>query len=108
MHWIYAHLIGDYILQNDYMAMGKKKSSWICGLHIAIYMLPFLLCGLNWWQFLLIAAQHFAIDRTGFVVWFMKIKGSGGFATGVCSPWSVIVVDNVLHILWMAWVAQLV
>lgn len=25
MHWIYAHLIGDYLLQNDYIARGKKK-----------------------------------------------------------------------------------
>ena len=25
MHWIYAHLIGDYILQNDWLAEGKKR-----------------------------------------------------------------------------------
>ncbi len=34
MHWIYAHLIGDYLLQNDWMAKGKKQKSWICAIHI--------------------------------------------------------------------------
>lgn len=24
MHWIFAHLIGDYLLQNDWMAKGKN------------------------------------------------------------------------------------
>ena len=107
MHWIYAHLIGDYIIQNDWMAMNKKKSTPICLVHIATYMIPFLWCGFNWWQMLLIAAQHFVLDRTNIVMWFMKVKGSEGFATGVCFPWSVITVDNAMHFLWMAWVASL-
>lgn len=107
MHFIYAHLIGDYIFQNDWLALNKKKSDLHCSIHVACYMIPFLLCGLNWWQFLLIAAQHYAIDRTNFVVWFMKIKGSGQFATGPCSPWSIIVMDNILHILWIAFIIWL-
>lgn len=107
MHYVLAHFIGDYILQNDAMAMNKKKSDWYCSLHVATYMLPFLLCGLNWWQFLLIVAQHYLIDRTNFVVWFMKFKGSGQFASGPCSPWSIIVTDNILHILWIAFIIWL-
>ena len=105
MHWIYAHLIGDYILQNDWMAQNKKKSSLHCGVHVLVYMVPFLFCGFNWWQLLLIGAQHFAIDRTNFVTWFMDAKGSHIFATNVCFPWSIIVTDNILHILWIAAVA---
>jgi hypothetical protein len=104
---ILAHFIGDFILQNDKMASNKKKSSLWCGIHVVCYMLPFLLCGLAWWQLLLIAAQHFAIDRTGFVLWFMKVKGQASFASGPCSPWSVIVVDNILHILWIAFIVWL-
>jgi hypothetical protein len=102
MHWIYAHLIGDYLLQNDWMALNKKKSSWICAVHVAAYMLPFLLCGLSWWQLALIAVHHFAQDRTNFVVWFMEIKGSEQFASGPCAPWSIIVTDNIIHILAIA------
>jgi len=107
MHWIYAHLIGDYIIQNDWMSQHKKESSFRCGVHVATYMVPFLLCGMTWWQLVLIASQHFLLDRTDIVKWFMDMKGSTVFATNVCFPWSQIVVDNVLHILWMAWVASL-
>ena len=107
MQWIYAHLIGDYLIQTDWMAAGKKRSSWICSVHVLTYLVPFLFCGLEWWQLALIGVEHFAQDRTGIVVWLMKAKGSAAFATGPCSPWSIIVTDNVLHILWMAAVAAL-
>lgn len=102
-----AHLIGDYLLQNDWMAFGKKQRSWICAVHILAYMIPFLFCGLAWWQLALIAVQHFAQDRTGFIMWLMKVKGSEKFATGPCAPWSIIVTDNVVHIVWIAFVVSL-
>lgn len=107
MHWIYAHLIGDYLLQNDWMAFEKKKNSLVCLVHVTTYLTPFLFCDFHWWQLLLIGAQHFAQDRTGFIVWLMKIKGSEKFATGPCSPWSIIVTDNIIHILTIAVVASL-
>lgn len=106
MHWIFAHLIGDYLLQNDWMAFGKKQKSWICAVHVATYLLPFLFCDFAWWQLAIIAAQHFAQDRGNLVVWFMKWKGSELFAVGPCSPWSIIVTDNILHILTIAAVAS--
>jgi hypothetical protein len=68
-----AHLIGDFILQNEWMATNKKSSSVACGVHVAVYMLPFLLCDLPWYQFGLIAAQHFVQDRSGFVFWWMRV-----------------------------------
>ena len=104
MHWIFAHLVGDYLLQNDKMALNKKKSDLWCSIHVVCYMVPFVLCGLAWWQFLLIAAQHYLVDRTQFVAWFMKAKGQEQFATGLCFPWSQIVMDNILHVLWIAFV----
>lgn len=107
MHWIFAHLLGDYIFQNDWMALNKKRSDLHCSIHVVCYMVPFMLCGFNWWQMILIAVQHYVIDRTNFVVWFMKVKGQEKFATGPCAPWSVIVMDNILHILWIAMVAWL-
>lgn len=27
MNWLIGHLVGDYLLQNDWQAQGKKKSS---------------------------------------------------------------------------------
>lgn len=107
MHCIYAHLIGDYLLQSDWMAKGKKVSSWICLAHVATYMIPFLFCGLVWWQLLLIGIQHFLQDRTAFIIWLMKIKGSAEFAKPPMAPWSIIVTDNIVHILFIAFVVYL-
>jgi len=107
MNWIFAHLIGDFIIQTDWMAFNKKKNSLACAIHVVVYMIPFLLCGLQWWQLLLIAVQHFAQDRTRFVTWFMKTKGSWKFATGNAAPWSIILTDSILHLVWIYAVIQL-
>lgn len=107
MHWIYAHLIGDYLIQTDWMASGKKQSSWICLVHVLTYLIPFLFTGLAWWQIALIGLQHFVQDRTNLVVWLMQVKGSAVFAQPPFAPWSVILTDNILHILFMAAVAAL-
>lgn len=107
MHWIYAHLIGDYLLQNDWMAKGKRVDSWICTIHVVIYMLPFIFTGLAWWKLLLIALQHWLQDRTNFVPWSLKFMGRHDFAAQPLAPWSIIVTDNIFHILWMAFVIAL-
>lgn len=107
MHWIFAHLIGDYIIQNDWMALNKKHSDLHCTVHVLTYMIPFLLCGMAWWQLLLIAIQHYIFDRTMIVGWFMEIKGSSKFRDGCMKPWSWVSVDNTIHVLWMAFVAWL-
>jgi hypothetical protein len=98
---ILSHFIGDYLLQNDWMALNKKKNSLICLVHVLCYMIPFLFCHLSWLALVLIAIQHFIQDRTNFVLWLMKIKGSEKFATGPCAPWSIILTDNLLHIIWI-------
>src|SRR5262245_53726362 len=102
MHWILAHLIGDFLLQNDWQALDKKKSYLACTMHVLIYMLPFLFCGLAPWQLLAVAAQHWIQDRTELVVWVTKLRGAGSFLEPPLAPWSNIVTDQVLHILWMA------
>jgi hypothetical protein len=107
MHWICAHLIGDYIIQNDWMAQNKKKHFFPCLIHCLTYIIPFLFCHLSWLQLILIALQHYIIDRTTFVGWFLEVKGSKMFRDGPLSPWSGVVTDNILHILWIAFVAWL-
>jgi hypothetical protein len=100
--YLVLHLVGDYLLQTDWMAQNKKKSTWPCLAHILAYMVPFVIVThLVWWQLLLIAAQHFWSDRSNIVVWLMKIKGSEKFATGLLAPWSIVVTDNVLHVVWI-------
>lgn len=105
MHWIYAHLIGDFIIQSDWMAKYKKSDSFACLIHILTYLFPFAFVDCQWWQLSLIAVQHYYQDRTNFVFWFMKRTGSEGFAKDM-APWSTILIDQILHILFMAFVFQ--
>ena len=56
---------------------------------------------------LLIGIQHFTQDRTGFIIWLMKIKGSEEFAKPPMAPWSIIVTDNIMHVLFIALVVYL-
>jgi len=107
MHWIYAHLIGDYVIQNDWMALGKRNKSWICLVHVLTYLIPFAFCHFEWWQIMVIGAQHFIQDRTNVVAWLMKLKGSEAFTKPPCGPWSVIITDNIPHVLFMAWIASM-
>ena len=102
MHWLMAHFIGDYLIQNDYMALNKKKSQKACMLHILTYMLPFLFVKeITIISFLLIAIQHYFQDRTDFVKWFMDWKGNKQFSEPPMGPWSITLTDNLLHIIWI-------
>ncbi len=108
MHWIFAHLIGDFLIQTDWMAQGKKKSSWICLVHVATYMIPFLFTSLNGWQLLLVALQHFLQDRTNFVEWYMANSGRKAFASPPYTPWSAILVDGIFHICSIALIERFI
>ena len=103
-YWMIAHLIGDYILQNDWMAKNKKINDRACFYHAALYIVPFLpllFYGIQWWQLAIICAQHYFQDRSGFVLWLMKKTGSEEFTKPPMGPWSIVVVDNIIHICFM-------
>ena len=107
---IVGHLVGDYLLQNDWMALNKKKSSIACAVHVAIWTACVCVCA-GWTGSVLagfvLAITHFVQDRTTIIRKWMFFIGQEQFATGPCAPWSMIVVDNVWHIvvitvLWIA------
>lgn len=110
---IIGHLVGDYLLQNDWMALNKKKASFHCVIHCWIWTISVML--FSGWQtlppsralpiFFVLFLTHFFQDRTDIVSRWMDFIGQKQFRTGICFPWSVIVVDNVWHIvtLWMVW-----
>lgn len=97
---IIGHMIGDYLLQNDWMALNKKRSSLHCAVHCLLWTLSVMACAgsvstfLAGWLF----ATHFAIDRTTFVTWYMGAVGQSGFRDKM-APWSSIAVDNTFHLL---------
>lgn len=106
---IVGHLVGDYLIQNDWMANNKKTSSFVCAVHCLLWSLS--VCVFAGWisgtAFALLFCTHFVQDRTTVIRQWMTLVGQDGFATGPCSPWSIIVVDNVWHLvaIWFIWKA---
>lgn len=57
-----CHLIGDYVLQSDFIAKTKGENWYHLLVHCALYCVPFyILFGLNW-QILVIFGSHIMID----------------------------------------------
>ena len=57
------HLIGDYLLQSDWMALNKTKCSKAAAAHAITYSLPFLILCPSVEAFSVICITHFFIDR---------------------------------------------
>lgn len=105
-----GHLVGDYLLQNDWMALHKKDYGLVgefrCAVHCVLWTVA--VCVFAGWSLLphvgsfylpiILFVTHFAQDRGQLVARWMDAIGQKQFRTGPCAPWSSIVVDNVWHI----------
>lgn len=58
-----AHLVGDYLLQSQWMADQKVKRWWPALVHGAFYTVPFLWITLDWRALAVIGLTHVVIDR---------------------------------------------
>jgi hypothetical protein len=114
---IVAHLVGDYIVQSEWMASEKTKRWWPAIVHGVTYTLPFLFITQSWSALLVIAGTHIVIDHyrlARHVSWLKNQVGPRGSrptwedarATGYpsakpawMSVWLMIITDNTLHIL---------
>jgi hypothetical protein len=113
---IFAHLIGDYVLQSHVMAI-RKTTQWTWAfVHAGFYSLPFaaLLYMLGepsraWVAVWIIAGTHAVIDRLAIAKRWCQWYGVGfpGIwtkAEGFQAPppflgvWLIILVDNTLHL----------
>ena len=105
---IIGHLVGDYLLQTDWMAEGKKRSSFICALHCLLWTAAVVVLAgwWKWWVAPILFATHFVQDRTQIIPWFMRATGKAGFAVGPMAPWSVVAIDNTFHLLTLAILAR--
>lgn len=77
-----GHLAGDYLLQNEFLALNKSKNTktgWIAAIiHCLLY--TFAVCvfmwNFNWYWILIVFMSHFLIDKFNFTEWYLtKIKG---------------------------------
>lgn len=130
---IVGHLVGDYLLQNDWMANTKKRPGhegrMACLSHSGLWAASVCLFA-GWGEMFWLAESpafavlwflHYWQDRTNVIAWWMRLKwkdqsrfmetdkiayyGEGPEVKVGLGPWSVIVVDNVWHIvtIWAVW-----
>lgn len=112
---IVAHLVGDYIIQSDWMAQKKGSDSLVAGIHAVTYTLPFLLLTLDPTALALICGSHFLVDRfrlARFVTFAKNWPWPGAAAWADCdgtgypadrpkwmTVWLLIIADNTIHLL---------
>lgn len=59
---VMCHLVGDYVLQIDFIAKTKGKNWYHLLVHCLLYCLPFYLAfGFNW-QFFVLFGTHIVVD----------------------------------------------
>lgn len=107
---IIGHMVGDYVLQNDWMAANKTKATWIAAIHAGLWTAAVCIFGLldlnaHPWAAVWLFGTHFAIDRWRLAAKSMDYTGQSGFKTAM-APWSMIAVDNTWHLItiWAAWI----
>jgi hypothetical protein len=113
-----AHLLGDYVLQSDWMAQEKTRRWGVAIVHAVVYSLPFLLlCSPSLEAMAVIIPTHAVIDRLRLAKYVCYAKNfmaprwywhlwKDCEATGYhkdrppwMSVWLLILADNTLHLL---------
>ena len=112
METLLAHLFGDYIIQNNWMATKKTENSLegylACLIHVILYTIPFLLITTNPLHISIIFLTHFFIDKFRLAIYWIKFwnwnweDGNFGFPASTpfaLSIWLMIIIDNTFHLL---------
>ena len=63
MEQLLVHILGDFCLQSDYMAMNKSKRWFPCIVHVIIYTSCFLMLTTSWKALLVIGLTHLILDH---------------------------------------------
>lgn len=96
-----AHLLGDFILQNDGM-QAKSRCSLICTCHVAMYSLGFIALAtlgyVPWIAVLIIVVQHWLQDRFALHLKWMKFFGH---STPDKWPVGPLCIDQAFHLLFI-------
>jgi hypothetical protein len=93
MELIVAHMVGDYLSQNRWMALNKHKDGWIALLHSAIYALSVLfICGWSDTRFWIVFVSHFLIDFLRIGALWRKF-----YSRDTEIPWTILS-DNTIHL----------
>lgn len=79
-----GHLVGDYILQNNWMALNKKANSTACIVHCLVWTCSVVLFLPEIWGSLLILflpifLSHYVLDVSSFVDSFLDMIGGRSY-----------------------------
>lgn len=114
---LFAHAVGDYVVQSDWMATEKTKKSVAAAAHALTYTLCFLVLTRSPLALAVVCGTHFVIDRwrlARYVVWAKNWLAPAGartppfrdcIATGYppdrpawLAVWLMIIADNIMHV----------
>jgi len=113
---LFLHVVGDYVIQSNWMAQEKTKSHIPALAHALTYSIPFAFLTQSPAALGIIFGTHFIIDRwrlARYVCWFKnqlvpaehRYPWKGNEATGYkkelpdwLAVWLMIIVDNVMHV----------
>ena len=113
---IFAHVVGDYVIQSDWMANEKTKQSLAAACHALSYAVPFLWFRPSVVAMIVIVGTHFVIDRwrlARYICWLKNLaspkeyryKWADCSGTGYhkdrpawLAVWLLIIADNAMHI----------
>ncbi len=93
-----GHLVGDFLLQNRWMAEGKTARWLPLLVHSTVYTITVTVFamaagGLTWRGVLIVFLAHLVLDRRVFVNWWAK-----NITQAQDVPWLIIMVDQSWHI----------
>ncbi|BAF60795.1 hypothetical membrane protein [Pelotomaculum thermopropionicum SI] len=101
--WLFiGHLVGDFLLQTNWMAVRKTTSLLALTAHVTVYTLSVAVFalpdgGISYKAAALIFATHLIIDRRGFVnLWVRQVNKAEGL------QWLHVVSDQCWHLLVLA------
>lgn len=77
MNQLICHLIGDYVIQNHWMAQNKTKAWLPAIIHASVYILPFLLLQPSKAAFAIMWSTHLLIDRFRLARYWVEFYGVG-------------------------------
>lgn len=106
MEQLICHMLGDYVIQNNWMARAKLKSTPVALLHGFVYAIPFLFLTQSLPTLGIIFATHVFIDRLALAKKWCQVANWQFSTADGFSPetpdylrvWVVILVDNTFHL----------
>ncbi len=105
MDQLICHLVGDYVLQTDWMARKKTSSLGVALIHALVYASPFTFITGWSWALAVIFGTHVLIDRyrlAGLIMrakqWSWHKRECINSAPPEVSAMLMIVIDNTIHL----------